>query len=152
SPVYAAKVQASADLTDLLAATAGTSDPWTEINGLFAALDARGVRWATKRRYPLSVAGDVYLQKDIDLFVHPDDLHSLIDISFAQGFFIYHYMNFVRYCGATGQAVFIQADPDGIAPRGNLSVPSMLERRVRAGGHWRLSDIDQCAVHLDQAA
>ncbi|WP_299378844.1 hypothetical protein [uncultured Kiloniella sp.] len=84
-----------------------TSTPLEILDKLCVKMSAQSIRYCFGRRYDALFEEQVYKEKDIDLFVHPDDYGSFILLAQEIGFTLYNLTKFLYFSEATGQVVFL---------------------------------------------
>ncbi len=119
------------------------TSPIDSINALCAELKDKKIRYCFARHYNDLWISGIYKEKDIDLYIHPDDIPSCGIIMSRQGFVQTGPLGYLQYYGETEQVAFLDFDPVGYSnyhPCFNAS--SIVENAQERDGKLFLSDND----------
>jgi len=119
------------------------SSPKQALEKLLTKLDLHSIRYCFARRYDFLFDGQPYKEKDVDLYVHPDDFHSFILIAQEVGFTLYNLTKFLCYCNDTASVVFLDVVlGENFGEHSAFDVCQIIERSERKSDVYIISEID----------
>ncbi len=136
------KLLSSHELLNVLHSRKNYSDPIALIKQLCSVLGDNAVRYCFARKYEEVFDGE-YKEKDIDLFVHPDDFISMAFLIQEMGGVFFGETKALYYCGGSEQVVFLDINLTGRELKHQaFQVRDIVARRIKVGRQYFISDED----------